>query len=133
METEHGAKLKNEAGFDCDVYDTIEIVWKHQDFFEHECYIHSRVPRIIGIEGKAEIIKVPWAQENSGFTLLLMVLKFELLLLLAQIRNSLLMRRKLIVLIIGLLKQALPKFFALMTLLHIGETKNKKKTSFSLF
>jgi hypothetical protein len=40
-------------------------------FFEHECYIHCKVPRIIDTEKKKpKRVDVPWARSGSGFTLL---------------------------------------------------------------
>ena len=27
-------------------YDTVQKTWRHLNFFEHECYLHSRVPII---------------------------------------------------------------------------------------
>lgn len=51
-------------------YDTIEKTWRHLNFFEHRCYLHARVPRIKSGEHEIHMVKVPWARENSGFTLL---------------------------------------------------------------
>jgi transposase len=41
------------------------------NFFQHECYLHARVPRIktSGKEG-IKTFPVPWARSESGFTLL---------------------------------------------------------------
>jgi len=52
------------------VYDHQERVWHHLRFFQHECFLHARVPRIKTDEGKVKLIEVPWAQPGSSFTLL---------------------------------------------------------------
>ena len=39
-------------------------------FFEHECYLHTRVPRIKREDGKVCLISPPWSGVMSGFTLL---------------------------------------------------------------
>ena len=51
-------------------YDTVTKKWKHLNFFEHETYLHARVPRIKTDDNKIRKIKVPWEGINSGFTLL---------------------------------------------------------------
>ena len=57
-------------------YDTVQKTWRHLNFFEHETYIHARVPRVMPAKGKPRLIKVSWEGIMSGFTLL-----FESLLL----------------------------------------------------
>jgi len=54
------------------VYDHQQRTWQHLNFFEHECYIHARVPRVKTTEGKVKLITVPWSNKGSSFTL-----KFE--------------------------------------------------------
>lgn len=51
-------------------YDTIEKTWRHLNFFQHRCYLHARVPRVKSGEHEIHMVSVPWARENSGFTLL---------------------------------------------------------------
>jgi len=51
-------------------YDTEDKTWRHLDFFQHKCYLHARVPRILSQDGKVRQITVPWARSGSGFTLL---------------------------------------------------------------
>ena len=54
-------------------YDTEEKVWRHLNFFQHECYLHARVPRVdCGGKDNCRIllVEVPWARPASGFTLL---------------------------------------------------------------
>jgi transposase len=54
----------------CAVKDTEEKVWRHLDFFQHQAYLTARVPRVICEEHGARQVKLPWARERSGFTLL---------------------------------------------------------------
>lgn len=66
-----GSKFKNTEGKECCVHDTHKRTWQHLNFFEHESYLHARVPRIIDAEsGKTEVVPVPWARAESGFTLM---------------------------------------------------------------
>ncbi len=65
-----GAKFKDAKGVECNVHDTVKRRWQHMNFFEHQCYIYARVPRIKTSEGKVQNVEVPWARPNSGFTLL---------------------------------------------------------------
>lgn len=51
-------------------YDTVDRTWQHLNFFQHRCYLHARVPRVKTGEGSIHQVSVPWARENSGFTLL---------------------------------------------------------------
>ncbi len=52
------------------VHDRKDRSWRHLNFFEHQCYLHCRVPRVIASNGKVKQVEVPWAREGSGFTLL---------------------------------------------------------------
>ncbi|MBA2762509.1 MAG: transposase family protein, partial [Segetibacter sp.] len=65
-----GAKFLDEHGKLCGVYDTEQRSWQHLNFFEHNCYLHARVPRITQSEGTVKTVMVPWARSGSGFTLL---------------------------------------------------------------
>ena len=56
---------------DYKVYDTQEKIWRHLDFFEHECYLNVRVPRIKTPDGKTHVVAPPWSGKVHGFTLLL--------------------------------------------------------------
>ena len=60
------------------VHDTRERVWRHLNFFEHECYLHCRVPRIKLEDGKVKMVEPPFAGLSSGFTLLFEVLALQL-------------------------------------------------------
>ena len=58
------------CGEECPVHDTREHTWRHMDFFQHEAYLHARVPRVKCPEHGVHQIPVPWAREGSHFTLL---------------------------------------------------------------
>jgi transposase len=54
----------------CEVHDTEGKTWRHLDFFEHQAYLSARVPRVMCSEHGTRQVRVPWARERSGFTLL---------------------------------------------------------------
>ena len=60
------------------VKDTLDKTWRHLNFFEHECYLHCRTPRIDLGGNKTELISPPWSGVVSGFTLLFEALIIEL-------------------------------------------------------
>lgn len=51
-------------------YDTSPRTWRHLNFFQYKTYIHADLPRIQCPEHGVKTVKVPWAREGSGFTLL---------------------------------------------------------------
>ena len=59
-------------------YDTVQKTWRHLNFFEHECYLHSRIPIVKPEDGQRRQIKAPWEGVNSGFTMLFEALVMEL-------------------------------------------------------
>lgn len=59
-------------------YDTSNKTWKHLNFFEHECYLHTRVPRVKLPDGKVKQIQTPWEGLSNGFTLLFEALLLQL-------------------------------------------------------
>ena len=65
-----GSRFPDETGAACPVHDTVEREWQHLNFFEHHCFLHSCVPRIINSAGKVSTVTVPWARPESGFTLM---------------------------------------------------------------
>ena len=65
-----GAKFQDETGTACPVHDTKTKTWRHLDIFQHNCYLHARVPRIKTTSGSVRMVQVPWARPRSGFTLL---------------------------------------------------------------
>lgn len=70
IDFERGFKFKDSNGQDQQVHDTVERRWQHLNFFQHTCYLHCRLPRVITTEGKVINVEVPWARPGSGFTLL---------------------------------------------------------------
>jgi transposase len=52
------------------VYDSRTKRYRHLNFFQHECYLEVRVPRIKLPDGHITLIDPPWAGKLSGFTLL---------------------------------------------------------------
>ena len=59
-------------------YDTVQKAWQHLNFFEYECHLHARVPRIKRDDGKVRLIPTPWEGKVSGFTLLFEALLIQL-------------------------------------------------------
>jgi len=52
-------------------YDTKKQSWRHMNFFQHQAYLHARIPRVNCSHGcGVKQIQVPWARPGSGFTLL---------------------------------------------------------------
>jgi len=60
------------------VHDTVKKKWRHLNFFEHECYLHARVPRVKLPDGKVKLVKTPWEGLSNGFTLLFEALLMQL-------------------------------------------------------
>ena len=62
------------------VHDTQVKRLRHLNFFQHECYLEVRVPRVKLPDGKVALVEPDWVGKLAGFTLL-----FEaLVLMLAQ-------------------------------------------------
>jgi transposase len=55
----------------CRTYDSDIKTWRHLNFFQHEAYIHAKVPRCDCPQCGPRVVPVPWARPDSGFTLLL--------------------------------------------------------------
>jgi transposase len=68
----------NETISNLKAYDTQNKTWRHLNFFEHECYLHARVPRVKLPNGKTKLIKTPWEGLSNGFTLLFEALLLQL-------------------------------------------------------
>jgi transposase len=55
----------------CPAHDTEPMEWRHLNFFQHQAWLHARVPRIrcpgCGVK---KLTSLPWARKDSGFTLL---------------------------------------------------------------
>ena len=60
-------------------YDTVEKEWRHLDFFQHECYIKARTPRVRLDNGSVQLVTPPWAGREKGFTMLFEALLLQLL------------------------------------------------------
>lgn len=60
------------------VHDTRIKTWRHLNFFQHECYLHVRTPRVRTDDGRTIIVLPPWAGKMLGFTLLFEALLLEL-------------------------------------------------------
>lgn len=52
------------------VHDTQRKRYRHLNFFQHECYLDVRVPRLRLPDGRVVLVEPPWAGHLSGFTLL---------------------------------------------------------------
>jgi transposase len=52
------------------VHDTVTKTYRHLNFFQHECELEVRVPRVKLPDGKVAQVSPPWAGKLSGFTLL---------------------------------------------------------------
>jgi transposase len=70
IDFEKGARFAMPDGEQCTAYDTEIRTWQHLNFFEHECFIEARLPRVQGVDGKVQTVQAPWARPGSGFTLL---------------------------------------------------------------
>jgi transposase len=70
LDFERGYKFLDKSSNEQKVHDTVERQWQHLNFFQHTCYLHARLPRVITSEGKVVNVEVPWSRPGSGFTLL---------------------------------------------------------------
>lgn len=52
------------------VHDTQVKRYRHLNFFQHECFLEVRVPRVKFPDGSVRLVGPPWAGKLSGFTLL---------------------------------------------------------------
>jgi transposase len=52
------------------VHDTHTKRYRHLNFFQHECFLEVRVPRVKLPDGSVRLIEPPWSGKLSGFTLL---------------------------------------------------------------
>jgi hypothetical protein len=65
-----GSAVRNAGGGGCPAHDTSPKTWRHLNFFQHEAYLHARVPRVACEACGVKLVEVPWARSGSGFTLL---------------------------------------------------------------
>lgn len=61
--------VPGQAG-DHPVHDTVTKSYRHLNFFQHECELEVRVPRVKLPDGSVRQVTPPWAGKLSGFTLL---------------------------------------------------------------
>jgi transposase len=61
--------VPGQAG-DHPVHDTVTKTYRHLNFFQHECELEVRVPRVKLPDGLVRQVTPPWAGKLSGFTLL---------------------------------------------------------------
>lgn len=59
-----------EFGGEHPVHDTHIKRLRHLNFFQHECYLSVRVPRVKLPDGRVALVDPPWVGKLSGFTLL---------------------------------------------------------------
>jgi transposase len=78
---ERGSAFPSEREGFPDLYkakDTKVKTWRHLNFFEHECYLHCRTPRLDLGDGKTEFVSPPWDGLCSGFSILFEALVIEM-------------------------------------------------------
>jgi transposase len=63
----------------CPVHDSEPKTWRHLDFFQHQAYLHARVPRVTCPTHGTRQVTLAWARPGSGFTLLFEALLMALL------------------------------------------------------
>ena len=51
-------------------YDTVTKRYRHLNFFQHECYLEVRMPRVRLPDGGIRLVEPDWAGKLAGFTLL---------------------------------------------------------------
>lgn len=64
---------------DCSIHDRRERKWRHLNFWQYETELKARVPRVNCAKCGIHQVKVPWAREGSGFTLLFEAMAMELI------------------------------------------------------
>jgi len=52
------------------VHDLVDRTWRHLNIFEHECYLHCKVPPVYDQDDKVKQVDVPWARAGIGSILL---------------------------------------------------------------
>lgn len=71
LDFEVGKKFEcPEGGEMSAVHDTVEKRWRHLNFFQYECELVARVPRVKCEKHGVRQVAVPWARPGSGFTLM---------------------------------------------------------------
>jgi hypothetical protein len=66
-----GSRFASEAAAgEHPVHDTVTKSYRHLNFFQHECVLEVRTPRVKLPDGSVHLVKPPFAGKLSGFTLL---------------------------------------------------------------
>ena len=60
------------------VHDTQTKRYRHLNFFQHDCFLEVRVPRVKLPDGRVALLQPDWAGKLSGFTLLFVALVLTL-------------------------------------------------------
>ena len=82
IDFERGSRFQvTEVDGEHPVHDTIIKRYRHLNFFQHECFLHVRVPRVKLPDGSVRQVRPDWAGKLSGFTLL-----FEALVLMLSLQ-----------------------------------------------
>ena len=74
----HYESQEDNINGDFKAYDTQLKQWRHLNFFEHECYLHARVPRVKINKNTIRLITPPWSGLSNGFTMLFEALVLQL-------------------------------------------------------
>ena len=69
----------SEAGERLHVHGYEERRWRHLDSCQFRTYLRAKVPRVKYPDGHTELVRVPWAEKNSRFTMLFERLAIDLL------------------------------------------------------
>ena len=71
VEAERGALFPcPECRHPSKAHDFASFTWQHLNFFQHQCFITARVPRVDCPTHGVKRVEVPWARPGSRFTLL---------------------------------------------------------------
>lgn len=77
-DSSHNPNTEPKAQKEYKAYDTIRKTWRHLNFFEHECYLHCRTPRIKTDIGATKLIMPSWSGVMNGWTMLFEALIMKL-------------------------------------------------------
>jgi len=115
---------------DCEVHDTTTRSWPHLDFFEHQTFLHGRVPRLNCPNCGVRQVKIPWVRERNGFTLLMdaLIVFFAQTMQISQISEKLDIKNKSVWRVIShYVAQALSEAdFSKITSVGLDETSRSK-------
>ena len=69
----------SESGERLHVHGYEERRWRHLDSCQYRTYLYAKVPRVKYPDGRTELVRVPWAEKHSRFTMLFERLAIDLL------------------------------------------------------